>query len=66
MTIQGYRLNPVAWLFMKAKAVVNSYRAKRRAEKDAELRLKKIQDAYLRSIIHSRMEQYKKENNIVE
>ena len=51
---------------MQAKAAVNSYRAKRRAEKDAELRLKKIQDAYLRSIIHSRMEQYKKDNNIVE
>ena len=51
---------------MQAKAAVNSYRAKRRAEKDAELRLKEIQNAYLRSFIHSRMEQYKKENNIVE
>ena len=66
MTIQRYRLNPVAWLFMRAKAAVNSYRAKRRAEKDAELKLKEIQNAYLKSFIHSRMEQYKKENNIVE
>ena len=56
----------MAWLFEQVKTAFNSYRAKRRAEKDAELRLKEIQNAYLRSFIHSRMEQYKKENNIVE
>ena len=53
------------WLFRQVKTMFNSYRAKRRAKKDAELRLKEIQDAYLRSFIHSRLEQYKKDNNII-
>ena len=56
----------MAWLFKQVKTAFNSYRAERRAEKDAELRLKEIQNAYLRSFIHYRMEQYKKDNNIVE
>ena len=56
----------MVWLFKQAKTALNSYRAKRRAEKDAELKLKEIQNAYLRSFIHSRLEQYKKENSIVE
>ena len=54
------------WLFRQVKTMFNSYRAQRRAKKDAELRLKEIQNAYLRSFIHSRLEQYKKENNIIE
>ena len=52
------------WLFRQVKTAINSYRGQRRAKKDAELRLKEIQNAYLRSFIHSRLEQYKKDNNI--
>ena len=54
------------WLFKKVKTAINSYRAKRQVKKNAELRLKEIQNAYLRNFIHSRMEQYKKDNNIIE
>ena len=56
----------MAWFFTQAKTAFNSYRAKRRAEKYNELWLKKMQDAYLREYIRLKMEQYKKENNIVE
>ena len=54
------------WLLKQVKTAINSYRAKRQVKKNAELRLKEIQNAYLRNFIHSRMEQYKKDNNIVE
>ena len=54
------------WLLKQVKTAINSYRAKRQVKKNAELRLKEIQNAYLRNFIHSRMEQYKKDNNIIE
>ena len=54
------------WLLKQVKTAINSYRAKRQVKKNAELRLKEIQNAYLRNFIHSRLEQYKKDNNIIE
>ena len=54
------------WLFTQIKTTINSYRAKRQVKKNAELRLKEIQNAYLRNFIHFKLEQYKKDNNIIE
>ena len=54
------------WLSRQVKTAVKSYLAKKRAKKYAESRLKEERDAFFRSIIHSRMEQYKKDNNIEE
>ena len=54
------------WLFRQLKTAINFYRAKRQVKKNAELRLKEIQNAYLRNFIHFKLEQYKKDNNIIE